>query len=99
VWLQVSKEVGRKPLKGQQNKIWGALSLTGTVRSWEAKMNKVGLSKWDVMTVFRRTFGDKVEKDLLIDSIAKAIGEVIEENNKRLLEDIAGHLKGEMSKL
>ena len=62
-------------------------------------MNKIGLSKWDVMTVFRRTFGDKVEKDLLIDSIAKAVGEVIEENNKRLLEDLTGDSKKGVSKL
>ena len=52
-------------------------------------MNKIGLDKCDVMTIFRRTFADKVEGDPLINSIAKAVGEVIEENNKRLLEDLA----------
>ncbi len=52
-------------------------------------MRKVGLSRWDVMTIFRRTFADKVEKDPLINSIANAVGEVIEENNKRLSEGLA----------
>ncbi len=52
-------------------------------------MNKIGLSKWDVTIVFKRTFGDKVEKDPLVDSIARAVGEVIEENNRRILEDLA----------
>lgn len=52
-------------------------------------MKRIGLDKLDVMTVFRRTFAGKVEEDPLINSIAKAVGEVIEENNKRLLEDLA----------
>lgn len=62
-------------------------------------MRKVGLSKWDVMTVFRRTFADKVIDDPLINSIVNAVGEVIEENNKTLLEDLGGDLKREASKL
>ena len=52
-------------------------------------MNKIGLGKYDVMTIFRRTFADKVEEDPLVNSIAKAVGEVIEENNKRILEYLA----------
>jgi len=52
-------------------------------------MDKIGLGKYDVMTIFRRTFADKVEGDPLINSITNAVGEVIEENNKRLLEDLA----------
>ena len=36
---------------------------------------------------FQGTFVDKVEGDPLINSVAKAVGEVIEENNKRILED------------
>lgn len=51
-------------------------------------MKGIGLGKLDVMTVFRRTFASKVEEDPLINSIAKAVGEVIEENNRRLLEDL-----------
>jgi len=52
-------------------------------------MNKIGLGKYDVLTIFRRTFAHKVEADPLINSIANAVGEVIEENNKRILEDLA----------
>ena len=62
-------------------------------------MNKVGLSKYDVMTIFRRTFADKVERDPLIDSVTKAVGEVIEENNKRLLEDLAIYSRKEATTL
>ena len=62
-------------------------------------MRMVGLSKWDVMTVFRRTFADKVIDDPLINSIVKAVGEVIEENNKTLLEDLVGDSKREASRL
>ncbi len=62
-------------------------------------MRMVGLNKWDVMTVFRRTFADKVIDDPLINSIVKAVGEVIEENNKTLLEDLVGDSKREASKL
>ena len=56
-------------------------------------MKRSGLGKLDVMTVFRRTFGNKVAEDLLINSIAKAGGEVIEENNRKLLEDLTGDAK------
>lgn len=62
-------------------------------------MNKIGLSKWDVTIVFRRTFGDKVEEDPLIDSIVRAIGEVIEENNKRFLEDLTNDSRKRVSNL
>jgi len=51
-------------------------------------MKRIGLDKVDVMTVFRRTFAGKVEEVPLINSIAKAVGEVVEENNRRLLEDL-----------
>ena len=62
-------------------------------------MNKIGLGKNDVMTIFSRTFADKVGRDPLINSISKAVGEVIEENNKRLLEELTAVLEGEVSKL
>ncbi len=62
-------------------------------------MRKIGLDKFDVITVFRRTFADRVTEDPLINYIAKAVGEVIEENNKKLLEELTGALKGGASNL
>jgi len=57
-------------------------------------MKKIGLDKLDVITVFERTFADRVMEDTLINHIARAVGEVIEENNKKLLEELTGVLKG-----
>jgi len=59
-------------------------------------MKKIGWDKLDVIAVFRRTYTDRVIDDPLIDSIAKSVGEVIEENNKRLLEEtlVASNKKG-----
>ena len=51
-------------------------------------MRKIGLDKLDVMAVFRRTLTDGVMEDALMESVAKAVGIVVEENNKRLLEDL-----------
>ena len=51
-------------------------------------MRKIGLDRLDVMAVFRRTLADGVMEDALTESVAKAVGIVIEENNKRLLEDL-----------
>ena len=48
-------------------------------------MNKIDLYRLDVVTIFRRTFANRVMEDPLINSIARAVGEVIEENNKRLV--------------
>ena len=56
-------------------------------------MDKIGLDKLDVITVFQRILTDRVTEDPLINSIAMAVGEVIEENNKRLLKNILGTLK------
>ena len=53
-------------------------------------MRKIGLDRQDAITIFRRTFADKVVDDPLISSIAKAVGEIIEENNRKLLDDLAG---------
>ncbi|MBA7482128.1 MAG: hypothetical protein GH158_03175 [Dehalococcoidia bacterium] len=64
----------------------------------EVKMKKIGLDKLDVITVFERTFADRVMEDPLINHIARAVGEVIEENNKKLLEEFTGALKGGVSK-
>ena len=49
-------------------------------------MKKIGLDKLDVVAVFRRTLADRVEEDPLVNSIARAVGEAIEENNKKLWE-------------
>ena len=57
------------------------------------KMRKIGLDRQDAITIFRRTFADKVVDDPLVSSIAKAVGEIIEENNRKLLDDLAGSSK------
>jgi len=36
-------------------------------------MRKVGLDRLDVITIFRRTFANKVTEDSLINSIARAV--------------------------
>ena len=51
-------------------------------------MRKIGLDRSDVMVVFRRTLEDGVIEDPLISAVAKAVGQIIEENNRRLLEDL-----------
>ena len=51
-------------------------------------MKKISLDKLDVIAISRRTYTDRVMDDPLIDSIAKSVGEVTEENNKRLLGEI-----------
>jgi len=48
----------------------------------------IGLSKLDVVTIFKRYFQDAAMEDSLINSVAMAVGEVVEENNKRLLKDL-----------
>ena len=48
----------------------------------------IGLSKLDVITIFRRYFKDVVIEDSMINSVAMAVGEVVEENNKRLFRDL-----------
>jgi hypothetical protein len=51
-------------------------------------MEMIGLNKLDVVTIFRRYLKDMVTEDSLINSVAMAVGEVVEENNKRLIEDL-----------
>ena len=48
----------------------------------------IGLSKLDIVTIFRRHFKDMASTDPLVNAMAMAVGEVIEENNKRLFEDL-----------
>jgi hypothetical protein len=53
-------------------------------------MRKIGLDRQDAIMIFRRTFADKAVDDPLVNSIAKAVGEIIEENNRKLLDDLSG---------
>ena len=48
----------------------------------------IGLNKLDVVTIFKRHFKDQVVTDVLIKTIAMAVGEVIEENNKKIVDDL-----------
>ena len=56
-------------------------------------MTKIGLDRMDVRAVFRRRLVGKMEELSLIDCIADAVGEVIEENNNRLWETFKEALK------
>jgi len=56
-------------------------------------METIGLNKLDVITIFQRTLADRTTEDPLVNSIAMAVGEVIEENNKRLSDNILEILK------
>lgn len=62
-------------------------------------MRRAGLRKWDTMMVVRRVFTDKVIDGPLISSMVKAVGEVVEENNKMLLGELYGDSEREASKL
>ena len=48
----------------------------------------IGLSKLDIVTIFKRHVPDTVTEDPLIKYVAMAVGEVIEENNKKVLKDL-----------
>ena len=56
-------------------------------------MTKVGLDRMDIRAVFRRRLINKIEEVSLIDCIADAVGEVVEENNKKLWETLQEALK------
>ena len=56
-------------------------------------MEKIGLDRWEVTTAFRTVFGDRVTEDPLIHSIAEAVGEVIEQNNKGLWGELMNALE------
>ena len=49
-------------------------------------MEMIGIDHLEVVTIFKRYFKQLAVEDSLINSVAMAVGEVIEENNKRLLE-------------
>lgn len=58
-------------------------------------MIRLGLDRMEVQAVFRRSVSSRrLTEDDLIDSLAKVIGEVIEENNRKLMEQLGGYLKG-----
>jgi hypothetical protein len=56
-------------------------------------MTKIGLDRMEVRAVFKRSFVGSIEEQSLIDHIANAVGEVIEENNKKLWETLLEALK------
>ena len=56
-------------------------------------MEKIGLDKLEVISVFKKVLVDKVTEDPMVYSIALAVGLAIEENNKRLAENMFGILK------
>ena len=51
-------------------------------------MTRIGLDRLAVVSIFRRTLADGVEDNPLVKSIARAVGETVEENNKQLLNDL-----------
>jgi hypothetical protein len=73
----------------RKNNLIGIVKAVGS-KAGRRKMRKIGLDRQDAITIFRRTFADKVVDDPLVSSIAKAVGEIIEENNRKLLDDLAG---------
>jgi hypothetical protein len=48
----------------------------------------IGLSKLDVVTIFKRHLQDTATEDTLMKSVVMAVGEVIEENNRKLFKDL-----------
>ena len=61
----------------------------------EKRMMRLGLDRMQVKAVFRRTLSGRLdEKDVdLMDYLANTVGEVIEENNKKLCEQLEQYLK------
>ena len=48
----------------------------------------IGLDKLEVVTIFKRHLRDTITDDSLVKSIAMSVGEVIDENNRRILKDL-----------
>lgn len=59
----------------------------------ERYMTKIGIDRMDARAVFRRRLVGRLEELSLIDCIADAVGEVVEENNKKLWETLQEALK------
>lgn|GEM_PF-2872624 len=64
-----------------------------------AKIEKIGLDKSDMTMVFRGAFGDKIIENPLMSSVAKAVGEVIDQDDKMLLSSSWVLQEKEVSKL
>ncbi|MFH1032242.1 MAG: hypothetical protein V1767_06750 [Chloroflexota bacterium] len=57
-------------------------------------MAKLGLDRMQVQAVFRRSLSSKVKEEEIdfLDYLANTVGEVIEENNKKLWEQFKDYL-------
>ena len=70
---------------------------TGTMQLDTIKggnVSKTGVDRMEVRAIFRRKLVGKPLESSLVDCIADAVAEVIEENNQRLLQEITGNSKG-----
>ena len=56
-------------------------------------MTKIGLDRMDVRASFRRSLVSRLDDLYLIDCIAEAVGQVIEENNNKLWVTLQEALK------
>ncbi|MFH1382694.1 MAG: hypothetical protein ABIH70_07355 [Chloroflexota bacterium] len=58
-------------------------------------MMRFGLDRLEVQAVFRRTISGRLENkdDKFILCLANTLGEIIEENNKKLCEQLEEYLK------
>jgi len=56
-------------------------------------MTKIGLDRMETKAVFRRSITARLAEVSLLDCIADAVGEVVEENNKKLWEALQEVLK------
>ena len=54
---------------------------------------KIGLDRMEVRAIFRRKLFGRLEETSLIDCVADVVGEVVEENNKKLWETLQEALK------
>ena len=48
----------------------------------------VGLDRQEVVTIFRRHFANLASTDQMINSIAMAVAETVDENNKKILKEL-----------
>jgi hypothetical protein len=56
-------------------------------------MKKVGLDKSDVIMIFKRAVTDEQTEYYLRESIARVVGEIIEENNRMLVKEFINIIK------
>ena len=67
--------------------------MMGILTDKEGHMTNIGLDRMEVRAVFRRNLVGKLEDASFIDDIADAVGQAIEENNRRLWETVQQALK------